>query len=156
MNAPYKSPDPNLSPPYGIVVTINGLSFASEGLKAVVRNNYYDYIREDVSDQFWMGSAEGKTLFPVKMRDEGISWSLTDYSAAVLSNNDVLPARFDVSAWWGENLLLISASVGDREGPAYRILGIVDGSGGAGSGFTSGGDSGGGGGCFISTAGQGS
>ena len=144
--APYKMPDPNLEPPYGIVVVINGLVFAAEGLEAGVHNNYYDSARGDVSDRFWVSSLEGRTTFPIPMPEEAISWRLTDSSAALLSHNNVLPSRFDLSAWSGNEFLIRAGMIQKESG--YVIQGVVDGSGGGGTGSSSGG----GGGCFLTTA----
>jgi len=144
--APYKMPDPNREPPYGIVALINGLVFTSEGLMARVQNNYYDAGRGDVSDRFWLSSLEERTTFPVPMPEQEISWRLMDSSAAVLSHNNLLPTRFDFSDWSGNEFLIHAGMVG--EGVGYVIHGVVDGSGGGGMGSSSGG----GGGCFVTTA----
>ena len=146
INAPYKYPSPNLSAPYGISVTINNLVFASEGIQTGIKNNYYDYMSDEVSDQFWISSVEGNTSFPIPMHDESIAWRLTDYTGTALFNNNVLPADFSLSAW-DENRFYIFGATDDPEPPFYYISGVVDNS--------SNGDGGGAGGCFIATAGQG-
>jgi len=40
--APYRVPDPNTAPPYGITLSIDGYRFSSSGLGAWVANNYFD------------------------------------------------------------------------------------------------------------------
>jgi len=150
MNAPYKYPNPNLSAPYGVSVSINNMIFASKGTNAVIKNNYYDYRTDEVSDQFWISSVDGSTVFPIPMHDGSIYWGLTDYSGTTLSNNNVLPADIDLTLW-DENVFHIYGGTPDPEGLFYYISGVVDNCGG-GSG---GGGGGGEGGCFIATAGRG-
>ena len=147
MNAPYKYPDPNLSAPYGISVTINTMVFASEGIDTVIKNNYYDYSSDEVSDQLWISSVWGHTVFPIPMDDESIHWSLTDYSGIALSNNNVLPAGFDLNSW-DENVFYIFGGGHDQQEPFYYILGVVDNSSNENAGSAG---EGGGAGCFIAT-----
>jgi parallel beta-helix repeat protein len=90
------------SAPYGISVTINGLTFKTDP----TNTEFLVELVNRATDNIVLHSYNN--IFPVSMEMEHISWQLDDFSGNVLSNTN-LPSSLDLSSWTQDFGLTISA-----------------------------------------------
>jgi hypothetical protein len=126
VNAPYRAFETVPEGAYQLSATVEGLHFAIDTHVASVLNNFYSDSDGTVIDGIFLSADRlGASGFPVPMNFEQIRWTLTDSTAQAVSNNDVLPLAFDLSAWDGNELVLFAAS-NDFSDDGYEITAVVD------------------------------
>lgn len=115
--APFKTPDPNSGPPYGISFAIEGLKYASSGLVASVVDDQYDWTAGSLTDSFQLTASAAPSA--------RISWTLIDQTGEALQGAGKLPKSFDLPEWESNRFTVVGYDE-QFERAVYAFSGSVD------------------------------